>query len=105
MTSLFRNVQWWLQRRRKEEELHEELQFHLAVLRSLPVADPSSLVVVKWRSRPITSSANGRDFVMHGGRRPPLPGPLGHHRRDLPIPSGRAAPGDVGAGPVQPLRT
>jgi hypothetical protein len=30
MTSLFRKVQWWLQRRHKEEELREELQFHLA---------------------------------------------------------------------------
>jgi macrolide transport system ATP-binding/permease protein len=152
MTSLLRKVQWWLQRRRKEAELHDELQFHLAeeigereaeglspdeaartarrdlgnttllredartlwswllleqlaqdvryalrgmfknrlftalaalslalgigastaiysfmdaiLLRSLPVADPSSLVVVKWRSRPIAPS-NGRDFVMH----------------------------------------
>ena len=30
MTSLFRKVTWWLQRRRKEDELREELQFHLA---------------------------------------------------------------------------
>ena len=30
MTSLLRKVQWWLQRRRKEAELREELQFHLA---------------------------------------------------------------------------
>src|SRR5262249_28596876 len=30
MTSVFRKVQVWLQRRRKEEELGEELQFHLA---------------------------------------------------------------------------
>ena len=30
MTSLFRKVQWWLQRRRKEQELREELQFHLS---------------------------------------------------------------------------
>ena len=29
MTSLFRKFTWWLQRRRKEEELREELQFHL----------------------------------------------------------------------------
>jgi predicted permease len=151
MTSLFRKVQWWLQRRRKEEEFQEELQFHLAeefderraagmsadeatraarrdlgnatllredartlwsltlleqlaqdvryglrgmfknrmftalaalslalgigantaiysfmdaiLLRSLPVADPASLAVVKWRSQPRA----GRDFVMHGG--------------------------------------
>ena len=30
MISLFRKVHWWLQRRRKEEELREELQFHVA---------------------------------------------------------------------------
>ena len=30
MISLFRKLQWWLQRRRKEAELREELQFHLA---------------------------------------------------------------------------
>ncbi len=30
MTSLFRKFTWWLQRRRKDEELREELQFHLA---------------------------------------------------------------------------
>ena len=30
MTPLFRKVQWWLRRRRKEDELDEELQFHLA---------------------------------------------------------------------------
>lgn len=30
MISLFRRIQWWLQRRRKEDELREELEFHLA---------------------------------------------------------------------------
>ena len=30
MTFLFRKMRWWLQRRRKEDELREELQFHLA---------------------------------------------------------------------------
>jgi hypothetical protein len=30
MTSLIRKVQWWLERRRREEELQEELQFHLS---------------------------------------------------------------------------
>ena len=30
MTSLFRKFTWWLQRRRKEDELREELEFHLA---------------------------------------------------------------------------
>jgi predicted permease len=29
MTPLLRKVRWWLQRRRKEEDLREELQFHL----------------------------------------------------------------------------
>jgi predicted permease len=29
MASLFRRVMWWLQRRRKDDELREELQFHL----------------------------------------------------------------------------
>ena len=29
MTSLFRKFTWWLQRRRKDDELREELQFHL----------------------------------------------------------------------------
>ena len=29
MTRLFRKFTWWAQRRRKEEELGEELQFHL----------------------------------------------------------------------------
>jgi macrolide transport system ATP-binding/permease protein len=149
MTSLFRKFTWWVQRRRKENELREELEFHLAneaderqadglsedqaswaarrdlgnvtllredtrtlwtwspleqlaqdlryalrmmfknraftalaalslalgigantaiysfmdsiLLRSLPVSDPASLVVVKWRSRPI----NGSEFVAH----------------------------------------
>jgi predicted permease len=30
MISLVRRIQWWLQRRRKEDELREELAFHLA---------------------------------------------------------------------------
>jgi predicted permease len=152
MTSLFRKLTWWIQRRRKEDELREELQFHLSeevderravglpedqarwaarcdlgnvtliredtrtlwswilldqlaqdlrygvrtmfknrlftalaalslalgigantaiysfmdsiLLRSLPVSDPDSLVVVKWQSRPISFS-NGDQFVMH----------------------------------------
>src|SRR6476659_277601 len=148
MMSLLRKIQWWLHQRRKEAELREELQFHLAeeaderragglpedeaaraarrdlgnatllhedvralwswelleqlaqdvrygvrgmsknrlftalaalslalgigantaiysfmdaiLLRSLPVSDPASLVVVKWRSGPATSD----EFVM-----------------------------------------
>ena len=153
MIALFRKLGWWLQRRRKEEELREELQFHLdaeiadreaegwsereaisaarrdlgnitvvhedartlwswilleqlaqdvrygvrgmlrnrmftalaalslalgigantaiysfmdaILLRSLPVADPASLVVVKWRSAPIVSISSARYFVLH----------------------------------------
>ena len=34
------------------------------LLRSLPVSDPASLAVVKWRSRPFNFSVGG-DFVMH----------------------------------------
>jgi macrolide transport system ATP-binding/permease protein len=152
MASLFRKFAWWLERRRKENELREELQFHLAeeagerqsdglseeqarwaarrdlgnvtllqedtrslwswvlleqlaqdvryglrtmfrnrvftalaalslalgigantaiysfmdsiLLRSLPVSDPASLVVVKWRSRPVNFS-HGNEFVLH----------------------------------------
>ena len=152
MTSLLRKVRWWLQRRRKEAELREELQFHLAeemeerrgdgltddeaawaarrdlgnttlvredartlwswmlleqlaqdvryalrgmvtnrtftglaalslalgigantaiysfmdaiLLRSLPVADPASLVVVKWHSGPV-NFGSGDPFVLH----------------------------------------
>ena len=29
MTSMFRKLAWWVRRRQKEEELREELQFHL----------------------------------------------------------------------------
>jgi predicted permease len=152
MISFFRKVTWWRQRRRKEDELREELAFHLAneaderqtgglteeearwaarrdlgnvtllreetrtlwswmlleqlaqdvryglrmmfknrvftilavlslalgigantaiysfmdsiLLRALPVSDPASLVVVKWRSGPINFAA-GNDFVLH----------------------------------------
>ena len=30
MTSLFRKFTWWMQRRRMEHQLQEELQFHLS---------------------------------------------------------------------------
>ena len=36
------------------------------LLRSLPVADPGTLIVVKWRSRPI-NSGGARQFVMRSG--------------------------------------
>ena len=152
MTPLFRKLQWWLQRRRREDEVREELEFHLAeemeqrragglsaddaksaaycdlgnttllredartlwswilleqfaqdlryglrgmlksrmftalaaltlalgigantaiysfmdaiLLRSLPVQDPASLIVVKWRSGPV-NLGDGRQFVLH----------------------------------------
>ena len=152
MTPFFRKVVWWLRRRRKEDELREELQFHLAeeagerqadglsedqarsaarrdlgnvtllredartlwswilleqlaqdvrygmramfknrmftalaalslalgigantaiysfmdsiLLRSLPVPDPASLLVVKWRSK-VPDPATASEFVMH----------------------------------------
>ena len=35
------------------------------LLRSLPVADPASLVVVKWRSRPDRTRRTATRFVMH----------------------------------------
>ena len=36
------------------------------LLRSLPVSDPASLIVVKWRSRPVNRTA-GEQFVMRSG--------------------------------------
>ena len=192
MISLFRKVQWWLQRRRKEEELREELQFHLAeemeerradglpddeatwaarrdlgnttllredartlwswvlleqlaqdvryglrgmfanrmftglaalslalgigantaiysfmdaiLLRSLPVADPASLIVVKWHSRPV-NFGSGDPFVMHSmdGRTDRILGR--NHRGHLSVSRVRASPRSVVAGPVQPLRS
>ena len=154
MTSLFRKFKWWLERRRKEAELREELEFHLSeeaddrqaegltveqarqaalrdlgnvtlvredaravwtwtvveqlaqdvryalrtmirnpafsglavltlalgigantaiysfmdsiLIRSLPVQDPASLAVVKWRSQPVNFGApGGPGFVLH----------------------------------------
>jgi predicted permease len=153
VTPLFRKVAWWLHRRRREDEMREELAFHLAeetvereadglprteaaraarrdlgnvtlvredarafwswvlveqlaqdvryglrglfanrlftalaalslalgigantaiysfmdsiLLRSLPVSDPASLAVVKWRARPLARTGPGRAFVLH----------------------------------------
>ena len=154
MTSLFRKFKWWLERRRREDDLREELEFHLSeeagdrqaegltveqarqaalrdlgnltlvredarrvwtwtvveqlaqdvryalrtmirnpafsglavltlalgigantaiysfmdsiLLRSLPVAEPASLAVVKWRSQPVNFGApGGSGFVLH----------------------------------------
>src|SRR3954451_21496636 len=51
MTSLFRKVQWWLQRRRKEQELDEELEFHLAEEIGERQADGLSADEAKWAAR------------------------------------------------------
>ena len=51
MTSLFRKVQWWLQRRRKEDELREELQFHLAEEIDERQADGSPADEATWAAR------------------------------------------------------
>jgi predicted permease len=51
MTSLLRKVQWWPQRRRKEEELHEELQFHLAEEVDERRADGMSADEATWAAR------------------------------------------------------
>ena len=48
---LFRKVQWWLQRRHKEEELREELQFHLAEEKDERQADGLSADEATWAAR------------------------------------------------------
>ena len=51
MTSLFRKFTWWLQRRRKEDELREELQFHLAEEADERHADGLSEDQARWAAR------------------------------------------------------
>ena len=51
MTSLIRKVMWWLQRRRKEAELREELQFHLAEEFGEGRADGLPEDEARWRAR------------------------------------------------------
>ena len=51
MTSLIRKVTWWLQRRRKEDELREELQFHLAEEFGEGRADGLPEDEARWRAR------------------------------------------------------
>ncbi len=51
MTSLFRKFTWWLQRRRKEHELREELQFHLAEEAGERTADGLSEEEARWAAR------------------------------------------------------
>ena len=177
MTVSFRKIRWWLQRRRKEDELREELQFHLdeesrrarrptgcrtdearcgraprprkldprarrgargvdvdrcssswrrtsatacaawsknrvftalaalslalgigantaiysfmdaILLRSLPVADPASLVVVKWRSRPIALQAAGASSSCTPSSGSTYDDARGRHRGIFPFPA------------------
>jgi predicted permease len=51
MISLFRKVQWWLQRRRKEDELREELEFHLAEEANQRQAEGLSENEATWAAR------------------------------------------------------
>ena len=51
MTSLFRKFMWWRQRRRKEDELREELQFHLAEEADERHADGLSDDQARWAAR------------------------------------------------------
>ena len=51
MTSLFRKFTWWLQRRRKEDDLREELQFHLAEEADERLADGMSNDEARWAAR------------------------------------------------------
>ena len=51
MNSLFRKFTWWLERRRKEDELREELQFHLAEEAGERQADGLSEDQARWAAR------------------------------------------------------
>jgi macrolide transport system ATP-binding/permease protein len=51
MISLFRKVQWWLQRRRREAELREELDFHLAEESNERQADGLPADEARWAAR------------------------------------------------------
>ena len=51
MTSFFRKFTWWRQRRRKEDELREELQFHLAEEADERQADGLSEDEARWAAR------------------------------------------------------
>src|SRR6266516_1781755 len=48
MTSLFRKFMWWQHRRRKENELREELQFHLSKEADERQADGLTEDQAKW---------------------------------------------------------
>ena len=51
MTSLFRKMRWWLQRRRREEDFREELQFHLTEEMEERQARGSTVDEAAWAAR------------------------------------------------------
>src|SRR5512138_1612823 len=51
MTSLFRKFTWWLQRRRRERELDEELRFHLEEEREEQRASGLPASQAAWAAR------------------------------------------------------
>jgi macrolide transport system ATP-binding/permease protein len=51
MISFFRRVQWWLQRNHKENDLREELEFHLAEEASERQADGLTEHEARWAAR------------------------------------------------------
>jgi macrolide transport system ATP-binding/permease protein len=51
MTALFRKLTWWTRRRRKEDELREELQFHLAEEAEARQADGLPEDQARWAAR------------------------------------------------------
>ena len=51
MTSLFRRLTWWVHRRRKEDELREELEFHLANEADERQADGLTEDQARWAAR------------------------------------------------------
>ena len=51
MTSFLRKFTWWIQRQRKEDELREELQFHLAEEAGEGQADGLSEDEASWAAR------------------------------------------------------
>jgi predicted permease len=51
MISLFRKFTWWVQRRRKEDELREELEFHLANEADERQADGLTEDQARWAAR------------------------------------------------------
>src|SRR6185295_19111276 len=56
-------------------------------LRSLPVSDPPSVVVVKWRSKPLAGNGNGTEFVMHSMSGTTFPDRSGVTSPIFPVPA------------------